>query len=111
MLMFNQGNSDYKMKHIGNTESCEDGVVETLAPPALRVRGLSVSFRVDGAEVPAVRHVDLDVPRGELVALLGESGSGKSVTARAVMGLPGPGARVSADELTLGRALSGRRTV
>jgi oligopeptide transport system ATP-binding protein len=42
------------------------------------------------------------VPRGELVALLGESGSGKSVTARAVMGLTGASARVSADELTLG---------
>ncbi|MET0233570.1 MAG: ABC transporter ATP-binding protein [Kibdelosporangium sp.] len=65
---------------------------------ALRVRSLSVSF----GDVPAVRHVDLDVARGELVALLGESGSGKSVTARAVMGLVGSGAHVSADEITLG---------
>ncbi len=69
---------------------------------ALHVRGLSVSFRLDGGPVEAVRHVDLDVPRGQLVALLGESGSGKSVTARAVMGLAGQGATVTADELTLG---------
>ena len=69
---------------------------------ALRVRGLSVSFHLDGGPVEAVRHVDLDVPRGQLVALLGESGSGKSVTARAVMGLAGQGATVTADELTLG---------
>ncbi|WP_236791097.1 ABC transporter ATP-binding protein [Amycolatopsis sp. GM8] len=72
--------------------------METLTRPALRVRGLSVSF----GEIPAVRHVDLEVPRGELVALLGESGSGKSVTARAVVGLAGAGARVSADEILLG---------
>ncbi|TCO59683.1 ABC transporter ATP-binding protein [Actinocrispum wychmicini] len=71
-------------------------------PLALRVRSLSVTFATDRGEVPAVRHVDLDVERGSLVALLGESGSGKSVTARAVMGLSGPDARVEADEITLG---------
>ncbi|MGH8964919.1 MAG: ABC transporter ATP-binding protein [Actinomycetes bacterium] len=80
---------------------------------ALRVRGLSVSFRLDGGPVEAVRHVDLDVPRGQLVALLGESGSGKSVTARAVMGLAGHGSTVTADELMLGdtdlRTVSGNR--
>ena len=70
-------------------------------PLALRVRGLSVSFQMDHGPVAAVRHVDLDVPRGRLVALLGESGSGKSVTARAVMGLTGAGATVKADEITV----------
>jgi oligopeptide transport system ATP-binding protein len=71
---------------------------------ALRIRRLRVSFRMEHGQVDAVRHVDLDVHRGELVALLGESGSGKSVTARAVMGLAGPGATVAADEITLGGA-------
>lgn len=70
-------------------------------PLALRVRGLSVSFQMDHGPVEAVRHVDLDVPRGQLVALLGESGSGKSVTARAVMGLTAGGATVKADEITV----------
>ncbi|WP_238008756.1 ABC transporter ATP-binding protein [Dactylosporangium sp. AC04546] len=46
--------------------------------------------------------VDLDVARGELVALLGESGSGKSAAARAVMGLSARNATVSADALRLG---------
>jgi oligopeptide transport system ATP-binding protein len=71
---------------------------EVAAPPALRVGGLSVSF----GSVPVVRDVDLEVARGTVVALLGESGSGKSVTARAIMGLAGPDATVSADELSLG---------
>jgi oligopeptide/dipeptide ABC transporter ATP-binding protein len=57
------------------------------ADAALRVRGLSVSFDSRGGPVPAVRGVDLDLARGRLLALLGESGSGKSVTARALMGL------------------------
>ena len=67
---------------------------------ALQVRGLSVSFPTRQGLVCAVRDVDLDVQRGELLALLGESGSGKSVTARALMGLhQGTGAEVSADSL------------
>jgi oligopeptide/dipeptide ABC transporter ATP-binding protein len=67
---------------------------------ALRVRGLSVSFPTRRGPVPAVRDVDLDVARGELLALLGESGSGKSVTARAIMGLhEGTTAQVTASSL------------
>ncbi len=58
--------------------------------PALRLRGLSVTFRTRRGPVPAVRDLDLDVRRGQLLALLGESGSGKSVTARAALGLHDP---------------------
>jgi oligopeptide transport system ATP-binding protein len=68
---------------------------------ALRVRNLSVTFTGE-REIPAVREVDLTVDRGEFVALLGESGSGKSVTARAIMGLADENTRITADELKLG---------
>lgn len=67
---------------------------------ALRVRGLSVSFHSRRGPIPAVRDVSLDVARGELLALLGESGSGKSAAARAIMGLhAGSSAEVSAQTL------------
>ncbi|WP_223694424.1 ABC transporter ATP-binding protein [Leifsonia poae] len=72
------------------------------AASALRVRNLSVTFTGGDRDIPAVREVDLTVGQGEFVALLGESGSGKSVTARAIMGLADEGTRVTADELRLG---------
>ena len=70
--------------------------------PALEVRGLSVTFGTRRGSVPAVVDVDLDVAPGELVALLGESGSGKSVTARALMGLSPQNATVNAERIRLG---------
>jgi oligopeptide transport system ATP-binding protein len=61
-----------------------------------------VTFATRRGDLPAAVDVDLDVDRGELVALLGESGSGKSVTARAVMGLNPRNARVTAEQLRVG---------
>src|SRR4029079_5970958 len=59
----------------------------------LEVRGLRVEFRGRrGARVLAVDGVDLDVARGESVALVGESGSGKSTIARAIAGFVAPSA-------------------
>jgi oligopeptide transport system ATP-binding protein len=78
-----------------------DTHLTTPGTSALRVRDLNVSFTGGGRDVVAVRNVDLDVARGEFVALLGESGSGKSVTARAVMGLTDEHTRVQARELAV----------
>ncbi|WP_263118531.1 ABC transporter ATP-binding protein [Cellulomonas sp. RIT-PI-Y] len=73
------------------------------ATPVLRVRGLDIAFDSPGRPpVTVASGVDLDVHAGQLVALLGESGSGKTVTARAVMGIQDPAARVTATELSLG---------
>ena len=56
---------------------------DTNAPAGLSVRGLAVAY----GDLRAVDGVDLDVAAGEIVALLGASGSGKSSLLRAVAGL------------------------
>jgi oligopeptide transport system ATP-binding protein len=53
----------------------------------LEVEDLAIEFRTVRGRVQAVRGVDLAVARGETLAVLGESGSGKSVTARAILGI------------------------
>lgn len=49
----------------------------------IEIRNLRVSF----AGQPVVRGIDLDIRRGECLALVGESGSGKSVTAHSILQL------------------------
>ncbi|MBJ7338000.1 ABC transporter ATP-binding protein [Mycolicibacterium sp.] len=53
----------------------------------LQVRDLHVGFTTDAEEVAAVRGLTFDVRPREVVALVGESGAGKSATAMAVVGL------------------------
>lgn len=53
----------------------------------LQVKNLQVSFRTYGGEVEAVRGVNFDLYKGETLAIVGESGCGKSVTSNAIMGL------------------------
>jgi peptide/nickel transport system ATP-binding protein len=60
------------------------------AGPLVEVRGLQVAFGRGPKPVRAVNGVDLTVSRGETVALIGESGSGKSVTLRALLRLHAP---------------------
>ena len=70
-----------------------------MTPPLLTMTDLRVTFRTADDEVRAVRGVDLDVHRGEAVALVGESGSGKSATSLATMGLLPKSARRTAEVL------------
>nr|WP_210335095.1 ABC transporter ATP-binding protein [Mesorhizobium mediterraneum] len=53
----------------------------------LSIRDLTVTYRRDGSEVAALKHVSLDVAAGERFAIIGESGSGKSTLALAIAGL------------------------
>ncbi|MET9296483.1 ABC transporter ATP-binding protein [Streptomyces sp. NPDC003077] len=59
-------------------------------PPALRVRGLSVSFTGPRGTVTAAEDVTFDLAPGEVLGLVGESGSGKSTVGLAAMGLHDP---------------------
>jgi len=75
------------------------------APPdtdtVLEVSGLSVEIRTEDAAVRAVDAVSFTARRGETLALLGESGCGKSMTALAVAGLLDPVAEVTAGSVRL----------
>ncbi|WP_416970815.1 ABC transporter ATP-binding protein [Streptomyces sp. 4F14] len=62
--------------------------------PLLAVRDLAVDFATDRGRVAAVRGVSFTLKAGQSLAILGESGSGKSVTGRALLGLIDPPGRV-----------------
>ena len=53
----------------------------------LEVQGLTVCFQTEKGAIRPVDDVSLEVPKGSIVGVVGESGCGKSMTARAVMGL------------------------
>ena len=70
----------------------------------LTVRELSVSFETRDGKVCAVNDISFSVEAGKVLALLGESGSGKSVTLRAILGLHhGANARVTGEVIVKGR--------
>ena len=78
----------------------------------LTIRNLSVEFATASGPFRAVDAVDVDVERGEILAIVGESGSGKSVSMLAAMGLLPWTATVTANEMTFDgrdlRELSGK---
>jgi len=66
----------------------------------LEVKNLEVSFDTYAGEVQAVRDVSFDLYEGETLAIVGESGCGKSVTAKSIMRLnPEPPARFKNGEI------------
>ncbi|MBL8835677.1 MAG: ABC transporter ATP-binding protein [Alphaproteobacteria bacterium] len=77
--------------------------------PILVVDRLVTEFRIRGRWWPAVRDVSFSLARNETLALVGESGCGKSVTALSIMGLvPSPQGRIASGRILVdGRDLVG----
>jgi oligopeptide/dipeptide ABC transporter ATP-binding protein len=73
-------------------------VEPTGTPGLLSVRGLTIGFPDSGATT-VVRDVDLDVRAGEILGIVGESGCGKTVTARSLLGLLPNGGGVTAGSI------------
>lgn len=71
-----------------------------LADSLLEIADLTVEVVVDGSRVPVVRGVSLAVAQGETLAVLGESGSGKTLTGLAVMGLLPANAKIRSGSIS-----------
>lgn len=84
-----------------------------MSAPILTVKDLVVEFPIDGSQVVhAVSGISFTLHEGETLGLVGESGCGKSTTARAVMQLPPPTSgsiRLAGNELTAARGSELRR--
>jgi len=73
-----------------------------VSSPVLHIRDLVTAFPSEQGRVPVVDGVSLEVDEGEVLALVGESGCGKSMTALSAMRLvPKPG-RIESGVIELG---------
>ena len=82
-------------------------------PAVLAVDDLQVEFDTYGGIVKAVRGVSFNVRAGKTLAIVGESGCGKSVSVHSIMGLiPMPPGRITSGSATLsGVDIIGRKTI
>ena len=69
--------------------------------PVLNVKDLSIALPPGADREFAVEHISFSVDPGKIVCLLGESGSGKSVIASAIMGLAAPGLKAVGGSISL----------
>jgi peptide/nickel transport system permease protein len=83
-------------------EKDQERAIPATADALVIVRGLSVSFLRRGVPTVVVDDVSLDIAPGEAVALVGESGCGKTSTARALLRLLASGGEVTAGSVTFG---------
>jgi oligopeptide/dipeptide ABC transporter ATP-binding protein len=60
----------------------------------LTIRDLSINYQTDRGVLKAMRHVNLDIPRGSIVGVVGESGCGKSTLISSIIRLLAPNAVV-----------------
>jgi len=83
------------MNHMSDTATTQPAAARS-QPPLLEVRGLRTRFELPEGVVHAVDGVDLTVYPGQTLCVVGESGCGKSVTARSILQLVDPPGRITA---------------
>jgi putative ABC transport system ATP-binding protein len=71
----------------GQDESMKDALAQTNSDIAVRCRGVTKSYRAGDAKVMALRGIDLDVRRGELLMVVGPSGCGKTTLISVIAGI------------------------
>ncbi len=86
-----------------------DGIVrsEAAGAPILSVRDLKTYFHLDEGLVRAVDGVSFDLQAGRTLGIVGESGCGKSITARSILGIVDRPGRIEGGEIWLQRDLPG----
>lgn len=70
-------------------------LILTMSIPLLTIKDLTISFQTEKGLIPALKSINLEIQRGETVALVGESGGGKTMTGLAMLQLLPTAARVS----------------
>ncbi len=66
----------------------------------LSIKDLSVSYQTDRGLLQALREIDLDVPKGQVVGIVGESGCGKSTLISSIIRLLAPNAETVSGDIT-----------
>ena len=69
--------------------------------PLLEVKNLRLSVRTDEGLAQILDHVELALPRGQILGVVGESGCGKSTLARAILGIVPKTATIESGEIRL----------
>ncbi|PPA69828.1 ABC transporter ATP-binding protein [Jeotgalibacillus proteolyticus] len=97
------------MKIANDEKIKQNPKAKTYEQPVLQVDNLEVTFKTYGGTVQAVRGVSFNIMKGETLAIVGESGCGKSVTSSAIMGLiPSPPGKITNGQVMFnGRDLTG----
>ncbi|MBO68818.1 MAG: peptide ABC transporter ATP-binding protein [Acidiferrobacteraceae bacterium] len=70
-----------------------------LSDPVLQIRNLSVEFSARKRTIRALRNIDLDIPRGGTVGVVGESGCGKSTLILSIMRLLAPNSKIVSGDI------------
>lgn len=86
-------------------------ITESYAKKVLSINDLSVSFKTYQGTVHALQNVNIELYEGEILGILGESGSGKSTIAMSIMSLLADNASISGSIYFMGEEYISEETV